>query len=143
MTVFPTPIIRIHSLAGAQSACRVMGHRPFSLLSGEYAALSSGAQWFGDLITLVRDEFPDADFMAILDCRGRVSSALVAIEIGLNGVIIDPLPDAQLSKLCDMSRQIGCDVIWNIDDLGRVIDMKDPQLPDHELDRRLRLQTDC
>lgn len=96
MTTLPDPIIRVHGITGARSACRVLGDRGFALLSPVHAARSHGAQWFADLITLVREEFPASDITAMLDCRGRVSGALAAIELGLDAVMVDPMPEPQL-----------------------------------------------
>ncbi|MBX2833065.1 MAG: hypothetical protein KTR23_18230 [Rhodospirillales bacterium] len=135
------PLIRIHGIKGARSACRVMGARPFVLLSPENAALTHGAQWFGDLVELVRAEFPNAVFRTILDCRGRLSGALAAMEIGIDGVIIDPLPQDrqdQKNRLADLGRQSGCGIYDQLPALGAFYEMADHILPDPELDRRLQ-----
>lgn len=138
MNRFPDHIIRIHGITGARSACRVMGARPFVLLSPEKAALSHGAQWFADLIKLISEEFPDSTFTTILDCRGRVSGALTAIEIGLDGVIVDPLPDDPVDRLQDMGRQARCTVMTELPPQNAIYEMRDDLLPDGELDRRLQ-----
>lgn len=137
MTVFHDPVIRIHGIKGARSACRVLADRPFVLLSPEHAAQINGAQWFADLVGLTRDEFPTASFRAILDCRGRMSGALTALEIGLDGVIIDPTGDRQTENLRDMGRQRGCQVFTAPPPSDAIYEMEDHRLPDHELDRRL------
>ena len=134
------PIIRIHGIKGARSACRVMGNRRFDLLSPEHAGTMHGAQWFTDLVQIVRSEFYDAQFTAILDCRGRISSALAAIENGLNGLIVDALPDEQIERLCDMARQVDCLVMTVPPSPSTIYQMEDHRLPDHELDRRLQAQ---
>jgi len=131
-------IIRIHGIKGARSACRVMGVRPFILLSPENAALTHGAQWFGDLVKQVRAEFPNAAFRTILDCRGRLSGALAAMEIGIDGVIIDPLPQDQKGRLSDLGRQSGCVIYDQPSALDAFFEMADHILPDSELDRRLQ-----
>lgn len=134
------PIIRIHGIKGARSACRVMGNLRFDLLSPEYAGMTHGAHWFTDLVRITRAEFPDAQFAAILDCRGRVSSALAAIENGLDGVIVDALPRDQRERLGDMGRQMSCRVMTETPSANTVYEMDDHRLPDHELDRRLLAQ---
>lgn len=142
MTDLSDQIIRIHGINGARSACRVMAKRPFILLSPENAALSLGAQWFGDLVKLVRAEFPTAAFRTILDCRGRLSGALAAIEIGFDGVIIDPLPadhHDQKDRLSNLGRQSGCVIYDDLSALGEIYEMADHMLPDTELDRRLQI----
>ena len=141
MTALPTmtiPIIRIHGIRGARSACRVMENRTFGLLSPDHAAQSHGAQWFADLIMLIREEFPACDFKAMLDCRGRVSGALAAIELGLDAVIVDPMPDMQVENLRDMAGQANCIVITKQTIKDVIYKMADDLLPDPELDKRLR-----
>lgn len=132
-------IIRIHGIAGAKSACRVMGAAPFTVLSPMHAAMSLGAGWFGALIDQTREEFPNADFKAVLDCRGRRSGALAAFELGVSGVIVDPMPDDALDRLTDLGRQSGCQVMTALPVDADLYEMADTTLPDHELDRRLRL----
>lgn len=137
MTTLPDPVIRIHGITGARSACRVMGDRGFGLLSPDHAAQSHGAQWFADLVTLIREEFPTSGVKAILDCRGRVSGALAAIELGLDGVVVGPLPEDQFENLMDMARQADCIVMTALPAAERFYQMADDLLPDTELDKRL------
>ncbi|MEQ9344947.1 MAG: hypothetical protein RIG26_00755 [Thalassospira sp.] len=142
MTDLSDQIIRIHGIKGARSACRVMAKQPFILLSPENAALTHGAQWFGDLVKLVRVEFPTAAFRTILDCRGRLSGALAAIENGFDGVIINPLPPThhdQKDRLSDLGRQSGCVIYDDLSALAEIFEMADHMLPDTELDRRLQI----
>jgi hypothetical protein len=115
-----------------------MKDRAFGLLSPDHAAQSHGAQWFADLVKLVRDEFPECNFTAVLDCRGRVSGALAAIEVGLDAVIADPLPEPQLANLRDMARQADCTVLADFPAGQTIYQMADDLLPDNELDKRLR-----
>jgi hypothetical protein len=137
MSPLPDPAIRIHGITGARSACRVMGDRAFELLSPEHAAQTHGAQWFADLVTLVREEFQACDFKATLDCRGRVSGALAGIELGLDAVIVDPIPEPQLENLRDMASQTNCLVMTEFPTKDVIYQMADDLLPDHELDKRL------
>lgn len=134
------PIIRIHGIKGARSACRTLGNLRFDLLSPQHAGMTHGAQWLTDLVKIVRSEFSDAQFAAILDCRGRISSALAAIESGLDGVIVDVLSRDQLERLGDMARQTNCQVMTEAPTANTVYEMNDHRLPDHELDRRLLAQ---
>lgn len=142
MSRLPAPVIRIHGITGARCACRVMVDRAFGLLSPEHAAQAHGAQWFADLVTLVREEFPACDFKAILDCRGRVSGALAAIELGLDAVVVEPTSDTRIEKLADMARQANCSVITDLPPTDTIYQMADNLLPEHELDRRLRAHID-
>ena len=137
MSPLPDPVIRIHGITGARSACRVMGNRAFGLLSPEHAAQTHGAQWFADLVMLVREDFPACDFTAILDCSGRVSGALAAIELGLDAVIVEPTSDNRIEKLADMARQAKCSVITDLPAADTIYQMADDLLPDHELEKRL------
>jgi len=137
MSPLPDPVIRIHGITGARSACRVIRDRAFALLSPEHAAQTHGAQWFADLLKLVREEFPACDFKAILDCRGRVSGALAGIELGLDAVMVDPIPEPQLENLRDMAGQTNCLVMTEFPAKDVIYQMADDLLPDHELDKRL------
>ncbi|WP_152630668.1 hypothetical protein [Thalassospira sp. HJ] len=137
MSALPDPVIRIHGINGARSACRIMGDRAFGLLSPDHAAQSHGAQWFADLITLVREEFPAANVTSILDCSGRVSGALAAIELGLDVVIVDPMPEPQLENLRDMADQANCIVMTELPRREAIYQMADDLLPAPELDKRL------
>ncbi|ONH88313.1 MULTISPECIES: hypothetical protein [unclassified Thalassospira] len=137
MSPLPDPVIRIHSITGARSACRVMGDRAFGLLSPEHAGQTHGAQWFADLVMLVREDFPACNITAILDCRGRVSGALAAIELGLDAVMVDPMPEPQLENLRDMAAQTNRLVMTEFPDKDVIYQMADDLLPDHELDKRL------
>lgn len=137
MTTLPDPFIRIHGITGARSACRVMKDRAFGLLSPDHAAQSHGAQWFTDLVTLVREEFPSCDFKTILDCRRQVSGALAAIELGLDAVLVDPMSDPQLENLRDMAFQAHCMIMTRLPVSGTIYQMADDLLPDNELDKRL------
>ena len=137
MSPLPDPVIRIHGITGARSACRVMGGRAFGLLSPEHAAQTHGTQWFADLVMLVREDFPACDFTAILDCRGRVSGALAGIELGLDAVMVDPIPEPQLENLRDMAGQRNCLVMTEFPAKDVIYQMADDLLPDHELDKRL------
>lgn len=139
MTPDPIPIIRIHGIKGARSACRILDQTHFILLSPEHAALSHGAQWFADLVQIVRAEFDRADVKAVLDCRGRLSGALAAIEVGLNGVIIDLLPDNQIENLRDLAQHAQCDIMTAPPKAADIYEMEDHRLPDPELDRRLKI----
>lgn len=139
MASLPDLIIRIHGIAGANSACRVMGTTPFTLLSPIHAAMSLGAGWFGAVIDQARQENPNAEFEAVLDCRGRRSGALAAFEIGLAGVIVDMAPPGQLDRLTDLGGQSGCVVMTTLPVEADLYEMGDDTLPDHELDRRLKL----
>ncbi|KJE35143.1 hypothetical protein UF64_10740 [Thalassospira sp. HJ] len=114
-----------------------MGDRAFGLLSPDHAAQSHGAQWFADLITLVREEFPAANVTSILDCSGRVSGALAAIELGLDVVIVDPMPEPQLENLRDMADQANCIVMTELPRREAIYQMADDLLPAPELDKRL------
>ncbi|KZD00720.1 hypothetical protein AUQ41_04910 [Thalassospira sp. MCCC 1A02898] len=114
-----------------------MGDRAFGLLSPEHAGQTHGAQWFADLVMLVREDFPACNITAILDCRGRVSGALAAIELGLDAVMVDPMPEPQLENLRDMAAQTNRLVMTEFPDKDVIYQMADDLLPDHELDKRL------
>lgn len=130
--------IRIHGMAGGQSACRVSGRAPINLLSPEHAGASLGAQWFATLIARLRADFPDAVIRGIFDCRGRRASALAAMEAGIDAVLLDDdLPDDLKARLENLGSRSGCRVITALPDPDRIYETGDDHLPDAELDRRL------
>ena len=134
--------IRIHGMAGGQSACRVAGlvagHARINLLSPENAGAALGAQWFATLIGRLRTEFPDALIHGILDCRGRRASALAAMEAGIDAVLLDDdLPDDLKARLENLGSKSGCRVITALPAPDRIYETGDDHLPDTELDRRL------
>ncbi|SOB93964.1 hypothetical protein [Thalassospira xiamenensis] len=130
--------IRIHGMAGGQSACRVAGRARINLLSPEHAGASLGAQWFATLITGLRSDFPDAVICGILDCRGRRASALAAMESGLNAVLLDDdLPNDLKTRLENLGSKSGCQLITALPPSDQIYETGDDILPDAELDRRL------
>lgn len=132
------PIIRIHGIAGAKSSCRVMGEVPFALLSPERAGAIHGAMWFSSLIAEIRREFPATRIRAILDCRGRPSAALAAMELGIEAVLIDDSLSGEVQKRFEnLGTKTGCTILTTLPDPGRIYETGDDHLPDAELDRRL------
>ena len=130
--------IRIHGMAGGQSACRVAGRARIKLLSPENAGASLGAQWFATLITRLRTEFPNAVIHGILDCRGRRSSVLAAMEAGIDAVLLDhDLPDDLKTRFENLGSKSGCQIVSTLAAPDRIYDLGDSYLPDAELDRRL------
>ncbi|MET4735087.1 hypothetical protein ABIE64_003832 [Thalassospira sp. MBR-102] len=130
--------IRIHGMAGGQSACRVAGRARINLLSPENAGASLGAQWFATLIARLRTDFPDALIHGILDCRGRRASALAAMEAGIDAVLLDDdLPDDLKARLENLGSKSGCQIRTALPDPDRIYETGDDHLPDAELDRRL------
>ena len=130
--------IRIHGMAGGQSACRVAGRARIKLLSPENAGASLGAQWFATLITRLRTEFPNAVIHGILDCRGRRSSVLAAMEAGIDAVLLDhDLPDDLPPRVENLGSKSGCQILTTLPAPDRIYEMGDDYLPDAELDRRL------
>ncbi|WP_404426246.1 hypothetical protein [Thalassospira australica] len=138
MTAQSEPIIRIHGIAGARSSCRVMGAAPFALLSPERAGAIHGAMWFSSLIAEIRRKFPAARFRAILDCRGRPSAALAAMELGIEAVLIDDGLSGEMQKRFEnLGAKTGCTILTSLPDPARIYQTGDDHLPDPELDRRL------
>ena len=130
--------IRIHGMAGGQSACRVAGRARIKLLSPENAGASLGAQWFATLITRLRTEFPNTVIHGILDCRGRRSSVLAAMEAGIDAVLLDhDLPDDLKARFENLGSKSGCQILTTLPAPDRIYEMGDDYLPDAELDRRL------
>ncbi|RCK50371.1 hypothetical protein TH25_12350 [Thalassospira profundimaris] len=148
MTPHP-PHIRSHSFKGAAIACKVMGEHAFFLHGPVNAGQVMGAQWFADMLTELRADYPDARILGVLDCRNHTGQALMALECGIDHVLVGTVPIAAFSALQSIASQNGCH-IWR--DIGpspdtessaemlpaaSLFDMKDHYLPASECKKRL------
>ncbi|OSQ47959.1 hypothetical protein [Thalassospira alkalitolerans] len=130
-------LIRIHGMAGGQSACRVIENGKIKFLSPENAGIALGAQWFATILTNLRKAFPTCDIHGTLDCRGRLSSALAAMETGIDAVLIDAGSHDLMAQIESLGAKSGCTVMRDLPATEHVYETGDDYLPAQELDRRL------
>ena len=67
------PAVTIHSLAHARTAVRIAGElgQTIILLSPPGAAAYVGPAWFKEVVAAARQDQPEADVSALLDCGDR------------------------------------------------------------------------
>ncbi len=98
----------IHGIDQARAVCQAAraskDPTPFSLelWSARGAAASLGPAWFGNLIEIVQNEFPDLAIVGILDCGDAPGNALAALRHGIACIYISAPP-----PVADKIRAIG------------------------------------
>lgn len=75
----------VHSLDHARMAARAAAALgvPVALRSAPGASSYAGALWFAEMIALVREEVPEADIAAVLDCADAAGDAMAGLRCGL------------------------------------------------------------
>lgn len=78
----------IHDLGHARAALAAAAGAGVAveLWSAPGAAAYAGAGWFAAVVRLARQEHPDADVQAVLDCGDRADLAQAALRQGLRGI---------------------------------------------------------
>ncbi|OKH89486.1 hypothetical protein [Thalassospira sp. TSL5-1] len=143
------PHIRIHSFKGAAIACEALAENTFFLHGPVNAGQIMGAQWFADMLTELRTDYPGARIFGVLDCRNHTGQALMALECGIAHVLVGAIPSASFNALQSIASQNGCHIWCNIapssdtessaDMLpaASLFDMNDHYLPAAECEKRL------
>ena len=103
-TVHGLPHLRAALKAGVESG------RPIVAISAEAASAYAGALWFAEMIQAAREEFPDAQLAAILDCGDRAGDVLVALQAGIAYVIFTGHPEAA-SRLTAIAAETGATIL--------------------------------
>jgi hypothetical protein len=101
----------VHSRAHLEAvlaAARAAG-RPVIAISGEGASAYAGPGWFLALVRQARNEFPDVELTAILDCADRAADALAALKEGAQHLIFTGHPDAA-ARLTAIAAQTGAKI---------------------------------
>jgi hypothetical protein len=99
----------VHDLDHARialAAAQELG-KPVTLLSAPAAASAVGPAWFAALVRQARDEFPEVDAEAILDCDRAAGRAMAALQAGFNGIVFTG-STAVLLKLADLGEDRRC-----------------------------------
>jgi hypothetical protein len=100
----------VHGLPHLRAALAA-GHeygRPVVLLSAVAASAYGGALWFAEMVRAGGEEFPDAQFTAILDCGDRAGDALTALDAGIKCVLFSGNPEAarRLTAIAEIHRAV-------------------------------------
>lgn len=100
--------ILVHEIADARAALRAAAALgvPVTLMSAPSGAAALGPGWWGALVSRIRDEFPQVDCIAVLDCGGRADLAQAGMRIGLADLCYRG-PATIARKLRDIARQQG------------------------------------
>lgn len=95
----------IHSLD--QGRAVLAKGAPVVLESPPGAAGQQGIGWWLALTRILKDEFPDADFEAVLDCADAPGLALAAISAGVPAIRVHGLSPDMTERLRAIARQTG------------------------------------
>lgn len=94
---------RIHVADIDQARAALAGSGPV-ILVGEPGL--AGIGWWRELLTLLRAEYPDRAFEAVLDCGAAPGLALAALRAGIRWIEVEASPDL-LAKLQAIAEQTG------------------------------------
>ncbi len=116
------PAVRIHGIEEARIPLAVARHLgvPMTLVSAPGAAGHAGAGWWTALVAILREEYPDVAFVAVLDCGQAPGQVLAAIRAGCADIAFNG-PDDVTARLDDIAAQAGSRLHRPI---GRVLDLR-------------------
>jgi hypothetical protein len=120
--------IIVHTLTHALAAAAVADElkTPVRLASPPLAAFSLGPDVFREMIAVVQSTYPEADFIAVLDCGDAPGVVLSALRRGITGIRVD-VNDVIRQKLIDIAEQYGAFLDpWSGDALDLVYE-QDPE----------------
>jgi DNA-binding transcriptional LysR family regulator len=123
----PAACFIIHSLThlrAALAAGKATG-RPIVALSAIGASGFAGAGWFASLTDQGRQEFPEVELTAILDCADRCGDVLAALNRGIAHLIFTGQPELG-EKLQDIASQMGGLILSQRPPARDLIASKDP-----------------
>ena len=108
----PDPVIIVHSLEDARIAAAVADELgvPVTLASAPGAAAYLGAPWFGEMIQIVAEEFPDVALSAVFDCGDKPGHALAALRHGIEHVRFTGKKSVA-QKLAAIAAQSGAELV--------------------------------
>ncbi len=111
--------IAITGLDHARAALRAASDlgMPVALLC---ASPALGAQAFLAMVRAAREEFPDAEVLAVMDCGDEPGRALNAFRHGVRAVRVDLAPEV-LARVRDIAGQYGA-ALWE----GEVLEGSEP-----------------
>jgi hypothetical protein len=118
-TVHGLPHLRAALKAGAAAG------RPVVALSAIAASAYAGAGWFAAMIQAGREEFPDAEATAILDCGDRAGDVLVALQAGISRVIFTGHPEAA-KRLTAIAAETGATILDERPASLDLLNLRDP-----------------
>jgi hypothetical protein len=100
--------ITIRSIEDGRAALRAAREAGIAvtLASVPAAGCSAGPGWFAALTTILRSEFPEVEFDAVLDCADEPGAALGALRAGVKRVRFAGHREAA-ARLADIAGQRG------------------------------------
>lgn len=104
-----TPAIEVRdwrTTEAALQAARARGTAP-TLVTPEDAAAFYGAGYLAALQDRARREFPDVDFILVVDCGDAPGYALACLRAGVKRISMDPMDD----RIADIARQMGAELV--------------------------------
>lgn len=106
IAAMPRFAVIIHDLGHARAALAAAADMGVAveLWSAPGAAAYAGAGWFDALVRLARQDHPDADVQAVLDCGSRADLAQAALRQGLRGICFHG-SKAAAARLADIAAQ--------------------------------------
>ena len=119
-TVHGLPHLRTALKAGTEAG------RPIIVLSAEAASAYAGALWFAAMIQAGREEFPDAQLTAILDCGDRAGDVLAALQAGIACVIFTGHPEAA-RRLTAIAAVTGATILAERPVSFDLLNLRDPE----------------
>jgi acyl-CoA reductase-like NAD-dependent aldehyde dehydrogenase len=118
-TVHGLPHLLAALKAGAESG------RPIVAISAVAASAYAGALWFAEMTQAGREEFPDAQLTAILDCGDRAGDVLVALQAGIACVIFTGHPEAA-RRLTAIAAETGATILTTRPASFDLLNLRDP-----------------
>ncbi|NKB22435.1 MAG: hypothetical protein GKS01_18265 [Alphaproteobacteria bacterium] len=131
---FSKTIVRrvvIHGIDQARAACqsamasKATSRSSLELWSARSAAGSLGPAWFGNIIDIVRKEFPDITIIGVLDCGDAPGNALAALRHGISCIYISA-PSAVADKIRAIALHTKADVRTRRPTMPDLMDYSDP-----------------
>ncbi len=121
------PII-VHSLKEARAAVAVAAELgvPVTLASAPEAAGYLGALWFRELVQLAREEWPEAEVDALLDCGDHPGHVMAALRQGLKRVRFTG-PKSTAATLSGLAAQYDAELVTGALRAHDLVDQAEPE----------------
>jgi fructose-bisphosphate aldolase class II len=121
--------IIVHSLDHARAALAAAGALavPVTLVSAAGAGAYAGPLWFKALIEAARQEHPEVEMSAVLDCAEEAGMALAALRAGLKQVRFSGTA-SQRARIAAIAASLGAALDGDAADAALdLVDARDPK----------------
>jgi len=121
------PII-VHSLKEARAAVAVAAELgvPVTLASAPEAAGYLGALWFRELVLMAREERPEAEVDALLDCGDQPGHVMAALRQGLKRVRFTG-PKSTAATLSGLAAHYDAEIVTGAIRAHDLVDQAEPE----------------